>query len=175
MSEIERVKASELEEIARRANEHFEAAETKIIGTKRTANEAVKEIILCGQALQLAKDNLKHGRWLKWLALYCPNISHDTASRYMRASNIANVRNLEDARSISQVLKVCEPTDHANSQPKSPHVFDVPMIETAFTRLWTRLKNGEVIESFTPEEKAKVAQVIEPIGKLYLQLTSQTV
>ena len=37
-----------------------------------------------GGWLIAAKDKCEHGEWLDWLAENCPEISHDTASRYMK-------------------------------------------------------------------------------------------
>ena len=40
----------------------------------------------CGQLLREQKEQLPHGRWLRWLDESCPNISRQMAQRYMRIS-----------------------------------------------------------------------------------------
>ena len=84
-----------------------------------------------GAFLVVAKSKVKHGEWLDWLAENCPEISHDTATRYVKTyhglrglvndSNYALVRNLtpmqaykalgivRDANDITEIVEPLPP------------------------------------------------------------------
>ena len=48
-----------------------------------TLRLAAPEIILQGQRLLAAKDQVKHGEWPQWLKANCPSVRERTARRYM--------------------------------------------------------------------------------------------
>lgn len=100
MDEIEAEIVSEptLFELAAEANHwHQEAL--------NHAGSAVECAWYAGRALNLAKEQRRHGDWLPWLSENF-NGSHDTATRYMTlAANYASVRNLDSPQSVRSLLK----------------------------------------------------------------------
>jgi len=71
-----------------------------------------------GAFLVAAKDKCQHGEWLPWLAENCPEISHDTATRYMKTydkmldeSNYARMRNLTPTQAYRELGIVKDPSD----------------------------------------------------------------
>jgi hypothetical protein len=66
--------------------------------------------IRCGELLIQAKRQAGHGNWLPWLSLNCPDISEDTAGRYMKLArnssklaDSAHERNLSIRRALKMI------------------------------------------------------------------------
>lgn len=80
------------------ANESAEQVE-------KNAKATVQKAIDCGRYLTAIKEQLEHGQWGGWLGANW-NYSHDTANRYMTLANSACVRNLIEAKSINEALRI---------------------------------------------------------------------
>ena len=84
--------------LAEMANEAAAACE-------QSARRTVQQAATCGRALLAAKEQIPHGEWMGWLRA---NFDYDTstANRYMQVANYAGVHNLDDAESITGVLRL---------------------------------------------------------------------
>lgn len=101
----------ELSQIAKQINERERTLSILKDQFVKKGREYVAEIILQGQALQLAKDKGKHGSFLLWLANECPAISERTAQVYMRISKAQHTADLTGAESIREALQLAEPVE----------------------------------------------------------------
>ena len=73
-------------ETVRKINElHKEATHHRDLAVGQ-ASMAVQKVIECGMLLIEAQDKVRHGDWLLWLEVYCPDISIRTAQRYICAA-----------------------------------------------------------------------------------------
>ncbi|HEY7297224.1 MAG TPA: DUF3102 domain-containing protein [Xanthobacteraceae bacterium] len=89
-----------------------------LTASANAAQNFLEHALAAGDALIRAKEQIKHGDWLKWLKS-C-DLSADTAERYMKLArhraelNYAGVRNL----SLSVALRLIAKPQSANSKPK---------------------------------------------------------
>lgn len=79
----------------------------------RLAKVAVERAIYVGQLLNEQKALVGHGHWLPWLAANCPEISQDTARRWMDAAEAVLTKALKlppviEALPLSQVISTPE-------------------------------------------------------------------
>jgi hypothetical protein len=94
-----------LDELRKEANEHYELAESYANKTIEFRNEAVKEAILCGQALNEAKKLVPFGGWLIWLRKNCSQMCQSRAYNYMGlATKFHHDGNLAEAAGLRQAL-----------------------------------------------------------------------
>jgi hypothetical protein len=94
-----------LEDLARQANEHFEDSLQSKKRCRDAFDEHLKNVLLCGKALNDARDSVAHGKWDEWVKDYCPKIDRDTVTRYMRVAKKCHDINLEDCKSMRQVYQ----------------------------------------------------------------------
>jgi hypothetical protein len=78
-SERTEASAAELKKHAAVANREHKECQSMFRNSLEHARTA-------GEALQAAKDSMKHGEWLKWLKKECPHIPDTTANAYMRVA-----------------------------------------------------------------------------------------
>lgn len=67
--------------------------------TRKKGAEAITEALLCGKALNEAKELVPHGQWLKWLTENCSGVDERTAQRYMKLAKNDRLSDL-DATSL---------------------------------------------------------------------------
>ena len=60
---------------------------------QESAGAAVDYAIRCGRLLVEKKKSVPHGEWIPWIEEHC-EFSHNRASRYMKAANIALAQHL---------------------------------------------------------------------------------
>jgi len=147
-------------------NTHAELIPLKAHQAVTLANDACQEMILCGQALNKAKDMMLHGDWLGWLQENC-SVSHATATRYMRAARSqltgASIRKLYLA---ADILK--EPERNGSST-------NGDSIEITAGRVcrWVASLRGKIelrIDQWSEDERRQIWETLEP---LYLALSSR--
>lgn len=84
----------DLEQIAAAIRREHEAAGIKV-------RESLEHARACGELLMLAKAEVGHGQFMKWVAVNCP-FSQDTADLYMRvARNWSRLLNSERVQNMS--------------------------------------------------------------------------
>ena len=98
--------------------QHFDAANEAAEKSSKMARGAVIEAIEAGEHLTRAKDDLPHGEWAAWLGRHW-NYSQDTATRYMTLANSACVRNLKEAKSINEALRMIADDKEEKTVPRS--------------------------------------------------------
>lgn len=87
---------------------------------ERESASALAHAIRCGEALNAAKVQLKHGEWLPWLAENFP-ASQWTAQAYMRlARNPGRVTDLKSVRAGLAALAEPEPEPEPIATPEPP-------------------------------------------------------
>lgn len=138
---------------------------------KEGQQSAIQKAAQVGVLLSQAKDRLKHGEWMPWLEKNCPDISWDTANRWIKISTVRNLESYQTQRAALQSLGLlpwqeqasAEPTDRAN-----------PNYVSYINKLLAVFAKGNIpIEQWTQEQKAKVAADLMPIVSLYHELTKQ--
>ena len=101
-----------LDTLAELANDAAEQVETN-------AQKTVLMAIAAGQALTVAKSQVPHGEWLAWLGKNF-NYSQQYASRYMSLSNYARERNLKEASSIREALRMVANDPETPKRDRTP-------------------------------------------------------
>ena len=132
--------------------------------------EALKEILLQGRDLALAKAVCAHGKWLPWLAANFPK-STDTAQRYMRlAANTDRVRHLLEnpggsAPSIRSALLACFPDEGEAGEGKEPKSWP-PYLEAIhrFSKVFGYIGKHPLAE-WPQEGKVKLQEELLPVAK----------
>lgn len=157
-----------LEDLARQANEHYEEAGSKASRAKSAVNEAVTAALLCGKALNDAKEILPHGKFLSWLQTYCPNISRMTASKYMRLSNVNHGLHLDSAKGLRQAYQLCGiiPEDEKSpstttSDSAETQVFNFRPIANGAHVLIRASERLEAVSGLSPEDKDELRIELE--------------
>lgn len=92
-----------LEQYAREANERHTEAQEFAKAAKSKTTEAVKAALLSGQALSRARDLCKYGEWYPWLGKNCPNISAETARKWIAIANHNASWDLIEGKTIQQL------------------------------------------------------------------------
>jgi hypothetical protein len=132
-----------LNDLADNINNEFRNSNQLAVDAIRGGQAAVKAAIRAGGLLTKAKKIIEHGSWLKWLADNCPDISCDTAQRWMALAKTAHVRNLTEAKNISEAYRAIGIIEDREVEPKGIGTAPVDMI-AQFIRKFDRL--GPVIE-----------------------------
>lgn len=78
---------------------------------RESAETAVDHAIRCGQLLVEKKKSVPHGEWIPWIEEHC-DFSHNRASRYMKAANIALAQHLDGAEKLALSREIWGHTNH---------------------------------------------------------------
>jgi hypothetical protein len=70
---------------------------------------------------------------------------------------------------------VPEPVETETADSGPTVTINFASIESSIGRIWAKLDEGKVVAAMPDDEKAKVLKAIEPIGKLYLEMTTRTI
>lgn len=73
----------------------------------RSGRSAVVAAIECGKLLCKAKQITGHGKFLKWVADNCPDISERTARNWMLLSKRKHIADLEEGPGLRQAYIAC--------------------------------------------------------------------
>jgi hypothetical protein len=113
-----------IETLAEMANEKAELVE-------KNARKTVSDAIDCGRYLTAIKQQIEHGKWAAWLGVNW-NYSQDTATRYMTLANSARVRNLIEAKSIREALRMIADDKFEKPTPRAARIPNrVEVVESA--------------------------------------------
>jgi hypothetical protein len=82
---------SELKQLACELRESYESLAGLTKAVREKSREALAEAILCGQKLKRTKELVGPGGWVRWLQENCPQISRQTALKWMKLGS----RNLQ--------------------------------------------------------------------------------
>ncbi len=89
-------------DLAASINAAYHTARTAAASATEQARAAIAAAIECGHLLQRQKASLPHGAWLPWLTTHCPELSAETARRYMRLAKRSHATDLTAASSLRQ-------------------------------------------------------------------------
>jgi hypothetical protein len=112
--------ASDLRGIVARIRKRQPVIDQLRAGLHRSANEFLSEVVLQGHDLLAAKARVKFGDWMDYVAANIPEISHRTATDYMRiAANWQHAAKLQEAKSQRQALQLCAGLEEIEQQPET--------------------------------------------------------
>jgi len=106
-----------------------------------------------GAWLVAAKNKCQHGEWLDWLAMNCLEISHDTATRYMKVydkmfaldkTNYALVRNLTPKEAYRYLGIVKDPTDREVKVETIKTLYPPIIYQESYEKFLDRFDNQSV-------------------------------
>lgn len=92
---------------------------------ERSARLAIELAIECGEKLNLAKTQVPHGQWSRWIETNCPNLSQRVAQGYMRLANHREKLEASNTKpdsylTIKESLRLI-----ASPRPSDPDIFDI--------------------------------------------------
>jgi hypothetical protein len=134
--------------------------------------------IRIGTLLRTAKDQVKHGEFMKWVQDNCPDISERTANRCMQVAKEMNYQQINSLDGLKEYHKVLvrlglkEPNE--GHGPQVLHDFNGFAVFTK-TIADTRRKIAEIFEKQPLDEweddaKEQLKAQLEPLVKLYEDL-----
>lgn len=149
-----------LENLANQANEHYEESLAKADKAKGAVNEAIAEALLCGKALNDAKEQIPHGKWLQWLKDWCPKISQPTAWKYMKLANYNHGYNLESASGLRKAYQLAGLIPDDEKKPQNitadsaeTTVFNLTSISKGVLTLVKASEHPEAVTNLGDDEK----------------------
>lgn len=158
-------------------NAAFATARTAADSATSEARAAITAAVQCGDLLTRQKASVPHGTWLDWLATHCPDISAETARRYMRLSKRSQVTDLTDATSLRQaylatgVLPEEPPRDNAPPDANAPIVTFTRGLDQ-FRRWFHRRTEDKPLAKWTPEARRLLRNELAWFKKLHDDLAA---
>lgn len=158
-------------------NAAFATARTAADCATNEARAAITAAVQCGDLLTRQKASVPHGTWLDWLAAHCPDISAETARRYMRLSKRSQVTDLTDATSLRQaylatgVLPEPPPRDNDNPDANAPVVTFTRGLDQ-FRRWFHRRTEEKPLAKWTPEARRLLRNELSWFKKLHDDLAA---
>jgi len=156
-------------------NAAFAAARAAAGSATEHAARAVAAAVECGDLLVRQKASLPHGGWLPWLAAHCPQISAETARRYMRLAKRSRVTDLTAASSLRQaylatgVLPDTRPRDAAAPDATAPVITFTRGLDQ-FRRWYHRRTDELPLAKWTPEARRLLRNELAWFKKLHDEL-----
>ena len=158
-------------------NAAFTTARTAADSATNEARAAITAAVQCGDLLTRQKASVPHGTWLDWLAAHCPDISAETARRYMRLSKRSQVPDLTDATSLRQaylatgVLPEPPPSDDDTTPDANAPLVTFTRGLDQFRRWFHRRTEEKPLAKWTPEARRLLRNELAWFKKLYDDLT----
>ena len=158
-------------------NAAFATARTAADSATNEARHAITAAVQCGDLLTRQKASVPHGTWLDWLAAHCPDISAETARRYMRLSKRSQVTDLTDATSLRQaylatgVLPEEPPRDNDTPDANAPVVTFTRGLDQ-FRRWFHRRTEDKPLAKWTPEARRLLRNELAWFKKLHDDLAA---
>ena len=158
-------------------NAAFVTARTAADSATNEARAAITAAVQCGDLLTRQKASVPHGTWLDWLAAHCPDISAETARRYMRLSKRSQVTDLTDATSLRQaylatgVLPEEPPRDNETPDANAPVVTFTRGLDQ-FRRWFHRRTEDKPLAKWTPEARRLLRNELAWFKKLHDDLAA---
>jgi hypothetical protein len=158
-------------------NAAFATARTAADSATTEARAAITAAVQCGDLLTRQKASVPHGTWLDWLATHCPDISAETARRYMRLSKRSHETDLTDATSLRQaylatgVLPEPPPRDNDTPDANAPVVTFTRGLDQ-FRRWFHRRTEDKPLAKWTPEARRLLRNELAWFKKLHDDLAA---
>lgn len=157
-------------------NAAFVAAKDSANMATDRARHAITAAVQCGDLLNRQKTSLPHGDWLDWLANHCPEISVETARRYMRLAKRSRVTDLSDATNLRQAYLatgVLPESARTRREPdaNTPTVTFVRGLDQ-FRRWFHRRTDELPLDQWTPEARRLLRNELTWFKKLHDRLAS---
>ena len=140
------------------------------------ARQAITAAVQCGDLLNRQKTSLPHGEWLPWLANRCPDISAETARRYMRLANRSIVTDLTDATNLRQAYLATGVLPESARTRREPDV-STPTVSFVrgldqFRRWYHRRTDELPLAKWTPEARRLLRNELAWFKKLHDDLAA---
>lgn len=157
-------------------NAAFVAAKDSANLATDQARHAITAAVQCGDLLNRQKTSLPHGDWLDWLANHCPEISAETARRYMRLANRAQVTDLNDATNLRQAYLATGVLPESARTRREPDV-NTPTVTFVrgldqFRRWFHRRTDELPLDQWTPEARRLLRNELTWFKKLHDRLAA---
>ncbi|BET67416.1 hypothetical protein ASA1KI_23340 [Opitutales bacterium ASA1] len=158
-------------------NAAYVAARAAADSATDKARDAILSAVQCGDLLTRQKASLPHGAWLPWLADHCPDISAETARRYMRLAKRSQVTDLTDATSLRQAYLATGVLPDAPPREASPPDANAPVITFTrgldqFRRWYHRRTEEKPLAKWTPEARRLLRNELAWFVKLHDDLAA---
>lgn len=157
---------------------HKEAERNKVEAINN-GRAAVAAAVNCGKLLLRVKKLVGHGKWLRWLADNCPEISDSTAQNWMRvASNPQVLGNLEGFNSLKQLYQAVG----IMPLPQKANTLSLPVVDiysTVASNVAKKIQSGcsllndVPINEWPQEQRDALKEKLKPAVQLYEQLSRE--
>jgi hypothetical protein len=156
-------------------NAAFATARTAADSATNEARAAITAAVQCGDLLLRQKASVPHGTWLPWLAQHCPDISAETARRYMRLAKRSHETDLTDATSLRQAYLATGVLPETPAREATPPDGNSPVITFTrgldqFRRWYNRRTEDLPLARWTPEARRLLRNELAWFAKLFQQL-----
>lgn len=138
------------------------------------ARVAIAAAVECGDLLTRQKASLPHGAWMEWMTQTCPEISCETARRYMRLAKRSALTDLTEASNLHRAYFAAGVLPASSRKPREPDA-NTPIIQ--FTRgldqfrRWYHRRTDEVpVEKWTPRARRILRNELTWFKNLYDRL-----
>ena len=149
------------------------------LGASRQIADALDAAMVCGQWLLFAKEKAGHGNWYPWLESV--GITHQTAGRYMNLANRASKRDLINAKSVTDAMRLAgvikEPADKGKpsvhdqaGKTRLPDTLET--VNAAFMR-WLANDIDERMENANDALLCQWEKLLRPMHQTYEQVKSR--
>jgi len=161
-------------DLAASINAAFTASRAAADSANGQARLAITAAVECGELLSRQKASLPHGAWQPWLAENCPEISFETARRYMRLAKRSELTDLTEAPNLHRaylaagVLPECRRT-RREPDANTPTITFIRGLDV-FRRWYHRRTDELPVEKWTPQARRILRNELTWFKKLYDRL-----
>jgi hypothetical protein len=133
----------------------------------QNGHKAICAAIAAGQNLRLAKSHVEHGEFGKWVESNCPDISMETARRYMRLSKQSHVAALLDTGSLRQAYIMAGIVKDEKAEPETKST--QPSMPYSHRLCFKLIKELDELEDVNDSAQIeKILPTMETIVRWYL-------
>ena len=159
-------KFRELKTLARRINDRQEEIDGLKNQLNDLANTLGRTLRLQGQDLKLAREEIKPGLWLDWLASHCPKTSARTASFAMNVASRQNAADFDQCDTWKECYQLAraeapEVKPEPRPWPTAPSLRVLNMLEA-----WIDALGSAPLEKCSPAILERYREHLLPIVKV---------
>lgn len=157
-------------------SEAVDLANTLLKRTMELVPQTIAAMVRAGQLLLVERAEREQGEWMDWLKFNVPNISRETARKWIRLAvfNKTHAGKLNDATSVRQayqlagLLPEAESGSSSSGKSNDRDAYLVHLLRSQ-TYLSAQLA-AQPLESWPAERKSELKQKLEPFVAVYSRL-----